>query len=125
MFIHGQLLCFLSIARIAAIMKTFARREAARWMGQGGGGVPRIVGRRVEGCLFANAQKRGFKESRRLDVVKPYLLADIGEGMSIPSRYCELVELGPGRLMLCSLDRYHGVSGYTVVRQAWGEGGAV
>ncbi|KAH7080562.1 2-oxoacid dehydrogenases acyltransferase-domain-containing protein [Paraphoma chrysanthemicola] len=63
-------------------MKTFARREASRFLCQSSkSSNPRVsINTPVNICL--REQRRTFHASRRLLAVKPYLLADIGEGIT-------------------------------------------
>ncbi|USP74227.1 Lipoamide acyltransferase component of branched-chain alpha-keto acid dehydrogenase complex, mitochondrial [Curvularia clavata] len=63
-------------------MKSFASREASRIFSRPSL-APRtsIAGRRSANSRIFD-QRRGFGETRKLLVVKPYLLADIGEGIT-------------------------------------------
>jgi hypothetical protein len=65
---------------IRSTMKTFARLEASRLLSQTS--VPRRVTIAASHNTYSwrQQQSRGFNGSQRLLVVKPYLLADIGEG---------------------------------------------
>ncbi|KAH7096011.1 2-oxoacid dehydrogenases acyltransferase-domain-containing protein [Paraphoma chrysanthemicola] len=60
-------------------MKTFARREVARFVGRSSSARV-AINSPVNICL--REQRRGFHADRRLLAVKPYLLADIGEGIT-------------------------------------------
>ncbi|KAH4000953.1 hypothetical protein HBI81_150590 [Parastagonospora nodorum] len=62
-------------------MKSFARREASRLLSQSNVTKTHTpVSRRANICI--QGQRRAFHGSQRLLVVKPYLLADIGEGIT-------------------------------------------
>ena len=80
-------------------------REAARLLCRSALPIARAGPRR-----FDVVQRRGFAGTDRLKVVKPYILADIGEG-----EYA-------GREPRPSVNvcRYHGMPGHPVVREAWG-----
>ncbi|KAF2833058.1 branched-chain alpha-keto acid dehydrogenase E2 component [Ophiobolus disseminans] len=63
-------------------MKTFARKEASRLLSQINVASRTHIPAPRRANLCMQAQRRGFHGSRRLLVVKPYLLADIGEGIT-------------------------------------------
>ncbi|KAF1911913.1 2-oxoacid dehydrogenases acyltransferase-domain-containing protein [Ampelomyces quisqualis] len=63
-------------------MRSFARREATRLLSRGNTAYTTSIPatRRTNPCI--QGQRRAFHGSRKLLVVKPYLLADIGEGIT-------------------------------------------
>jgi hypothetical protein len=65
---------------LQSAMRSFARREATRLLSQTNVSCSTHIpaARRANVCI--QEQRRAFHGSRRLLVVKPYLLADIGEG---------------------------------------------
>jgi len=67
--------------RITSTMKSFANREASRLFSRSSLlHRPSITASRRNPNIRTQEQARGFRETRRLLAVKPYLLADIGEG---------------------------------------------
>jgi len=64
-------------------MKSFASREASRLFSRSSlVHRPSITGSRRHPNIRTQEQTRGFRETRGLLAVKPYLLADIGEGIT-------------------------------------------
>jgi 2-oxoisovalerate dehydrogenase E2 component (dihydrolipoyl transacylase) len=75
-------------------MKSFASREASRLFSRSNlAQRTSIAGRRSANIRIAE-QRRGFRETRGLLVVKPYLLADIGEGKyASRNTYCQKLRM--------------------------------
>lgn len=68
-------------SRTTSTMKSFASREASRLFSRSSlVHRPSITGSRRHPNIRTQEQTRGFRETRGLLAVKPYLLADIGEG---------------------------------------------
>jgi hypothetical protein len=65
---------------LQSAMKSFARREATRLLSQNNASRSTRIPASRRANLCIQEQRRAFHGSRRLLVVKPYLLADIGEG---------------------------------------------
>ncbi|XP_014554613.1 hypothetical protein COCVIDRAFT_104481 [Bipolaris victoriae FI3] len=63
-------------------MKSFASREASRLFSRPNLAQRASIAGRRSANIRVYEQRRGFRETRGLLVVKPYLLADIGEGIT-------------------------------------------
>ncbi|KAH7414303.1 2-oxoacid dehydrogenases acyltransferase-domain-containing protein [Phaeosphaeria sp. MPI-PUGE-AT-0046c] len=63
-------------------MKSFARREATRLLSRSNTSCTTNIPASQRAIQCIQGQRRAFHGSRRLLVVKPYLLADIGEGIT-------------------------------------------
>ncbi|EUC50197.1 hypothetical protein COCMIDRAFT_1156 [Bipolaris oryzae ATCC 44560] len=63
-------------------MKSFASREASRLFSRPNLAQRASIAGRRSANIRVHEQRRGFRETRGLLVVKPYLLADIGEGIT-------------------------------------------
>jgi hypothetical protein len=91
-------------------MKTFARREATRLLSQSNAHSRAHIPTPQRANFCIQGQKRGFHDSRRLLVVKPYLLADIGEGEDAQWLH---------RLHMANVvNRYHRMSSHPMVCEA-------
>jgi hypothetical protein len=92
-------------------MKTFARREASRLLSRSNASFNTHIPTSRQANICIRGQRRAFHGSRRLLVVKPYLLADIGEGKNF-------IWSPPNPHEANVIARYHRMSSHTMVREA-------